>query len=101
MVIENLGIEAIIPYDKNPRKNDVSVEKVAKSIQEFGFKVPLVIDKDNVIVTGHTRYKAAVQLQLKEIPCIRAYDLTAEQIKAYRLADNKVGEESTWDLEKL
>lgn len=94
-------ISEIKPYDKNPRKNDGSVDKVANSIKEFGFKVPIVIDKNNVIVCGHTRYKAAKKLGIKAVPCVIADDLTDEQIKAYRLADNKVGEESEWDLELL
>lgn len=94
-------LEEIKPYEKNPRKNDVSVDKVAASIKEFGFKVPIVIDKDGVIVTGHTRYKAAKKLEMTEVPCIMAADLTEEQIKAYRLADNKAGEDSTWDWDLL
>lgn len=89
------------PYEKNPRKNDDAVEYVAASIKEFGFKNPIVIDKDNVIVCGHTRYKAAKQLKIKEVPCIVADDLTDEQIKAYRLADNKVTEQAKWDFELL
>jgi len=99
--IENKKIEELIPYEKNPRKNDNAVEYVANSIKEFGFKVPIVIDKNNVIVAGHTRYKASKQLGLTEIPCIVADDLTDEQIKAYRLADNKVSEQSEWDFELL
>ncbi len=83
------NIEDIKPYEKNPRKNDDAVEYVANSIKEFGSKVPIVIDKQNVIVAGHTRYKASKQLGLKEVPCIVADDLTDEQIKAYRLADQK------------
>lgn len=86
---------------KNPRKNDRAVEPVANSIKEFGFRVPLVIDKDNVIVTGHTRYKAAKKLGMETVPCIKADDLSDEQIKAFRLADNKVGEISEWDTELL
>ena len=99
--IVNKKIEDIKPYEKNPRKNDDAVEYVANSIKEFGFKVPIVIDKQNVIVAGHTRYKASKQLGLKEVPCIVADDLTDEQIKAYRLADNKVSEHSEWDFELL
>ena len=101
MQIEDIKIGDIIPYDKNPRKNDMSVDKVAASIKEFGFKVPIVIDKDNVVVCGHTRLKAAKKLKLESVPCVRADDLTEEQIKAYRLADNKVGEESEWDFDLL
>ena len=91
----------LIPYGNNPRKNDQSVEYVAESIREFGFKVPIVIDRNGVIVTGHTRLKAAKKLKLKEVPCIIADDLTEDQIKAFRLADNKVAEFSDWDFEKL
>lgn len=101
MEIENRKITDIKPYEKNPRKNDSSVEYVANSIHEFGFKVPIVIDKYGVIVAGHTRYKAAKKLGLKEVPCIIADDLTEEQIKAYRLADNKVAEKSEWDFDLL
>ena len=97
MNITEFSVDELKPYDKNPRINDESVPKVAESIKQFGFKVPLVIDAQNVIVTGHTRYKAALQLGLKTVPCIVADDLTPEQIKAFRLADNKVGESSVWD----
>ena len=89
------------PYEKNPRINDDAVELVANSIKEFGFKVPIIIDKDNVIVCGHTRYKASQELGLNEVPCIIADDLDSEQIKAFRLADNKVAEASEWDYELL
>lgn len=97
----DLKISEIKPYEKNPRKNDKSVDKVANSIKEFGFKVPIVIDKNNIIVCGHTRYKAAKKLGLDVVPCVVADDLTDEQIKAYRLADNKVGEDSLWDMDML
>ena len=99
--IENLPIDAIIPYQNNPRNNDEAVEYVANSIREFGFKVPIVIDKKNVIVTGHTRLKAAKRLGLDKVPCIRADDLTDQQIRAFRIADNKVSEIATWDFAKL
>ena len=101
MKIVNVKLENLIPYENNPRNNDNAVEPVAKSIKEFGFKVPIVIDKNNVIVTGHTRYKASQLLGLEEVPCIVADDLTDEQIKAFRLADNKVGELATWNFDKL
>ena len=91
----------LIPYEKNPRKNDEAVEKVAASIREFGFKVPIVIDKDNVIVAGHTRLKAAEAAGMDEVPCIVADDLTDEQIKAFRLADNKTAEFASWDFDLL
>lgn len=97
MDIKEIKLSELKPYEKNPRKNDEAVKYVAASIKEFGFKVPIVIDKDNVIVAGHTRYKAAKQLKIKKVPCIIASDLTEEQIKAYRLADNKVAEKAEWD----
>lgn len=101
MEIKELKLGDIKPYDKNPRKNDEAVQYVAASIKEFGFKVPIVIDKDNVIVAGHTRYKAAKKLGLKTAPCVVAEDLSDEQIKAFRLADNKVAEKAEWDLDLL
>lgn len=94
-------ISEIIPYEKNPRINDNAVPAVMKSIEEFGFKVPIVIDKNGTIVTGHTRLKAAKKLGMKTVPCIVADDLTPEQIKAFRLADNKVAEAAEWDMELL
>ena len=101
MNIIEMNVEELIPYENNPRKNDDAVEKVALSISAFGFKVPIVIDSNNVIVTGHTRLKAAKKLGIQTVPCIKADDLTDEQIKAFRLADNKVAEFSQWDEEKL
>lgn len=101
MDILNLGLEEIKPYEKNPRNNDNAVDAVAASIREFGFKVPIIIDKDNIIVAGHTRYKAAKKLGLKTVPCIKADDLTDEQVKAFRLADNKVAEQAEWDFDLL
>jgi site-specific DNA-methyltransferase (adenine-specific) len=94
-------IEDIKAYDKNPRKNDEAVKPVMASIKEFGFKVPIVIDKDNVIIAGHTRVLAAKELGMKKVPCIVADDLTDEQVKAFRLADNKVAEFSLWDFDLL
>lgn len=101
MEIITKKIGEIIPYKNNPRKNDDAVEYVANSIKEFGFKVPVIIDKNNIIVAGHTRVKAAERLGIEEIPCIVADDLTDEQVKAFRLADNKVGEIAGWDFELL
>ena len=101
MQIINKPIKELIPYEKNPRKNDEAVKYVANSIKAFGFKQPIIIDKDNVIVCGHTRLLAAKQLGLKEVPCIMADDLSEEQIKAYRLADNKTAEFAEWDVELL
>lgn len=94
-------IDEIRPYEKNPRRNDEAVKYVAASIDIFGFKQPIVIDKDGIIVAGHTRYKAAKKLNLKAVPCIVADDLSDEQIKAYRLADNKVAEKAEWDYDLL
>lgn len=101
MKIENLTTGELVPYENNPRINDEAVDLVANSIQEFGFKQPIVIDSSNVIIAGHTRWKAAKMLGLKEVPCVRADDLTPDQVKAYRLADNKVAEASEWDWDLL
>lgn len=101
MNIIELKLADIKPYEKNPRKNDEAVQYVAESIRQFGFKVPIVIDGNNVIVCGHTRYKASKKLGLEIVPCVIADDLTDEQIKAYRLADNKVGESAKWDFNLL
>lgn len=101
MKIEEMAIGDIIPYENNPRKNEAAVEKVAASIHEFGFKVPIIIDAENVIVAGHTRLKAAELLQLETVPVIRADDLSEEQIKAFRLADNKTAELAEWDFARL
>lgn len=94
-------INEIKPYEKNPRRNDEAVDYVTNSIKEFGFKVPIVIDSSGIIIAGHTRLKAAKKLNLKEVPCIIADDLNEEQIKAFRLADNKVGEIAEWDFDLL
>lgn len=88
-------------YDNNPRRNDTSVDAVVDSIKQFGFKVPLVIDKNNEIITGHTRYKACLKLGIEKVPCIVADDLSEEQVKAFRLVDNKTSELSGWDWDKL
>lgn len=101
MEIIQKNIDELIPYENNPRKNDSAVQPVANSIKEFGFKIPIIIDANNVIVCGHTRFRAAKQLRLKEIPCIIADDLSEEQIKAFRLADNKVAEFAEWDQDVL
>ena len=89
------------PYANNPRDNESAVEPVAKSIKEFGFKVPIVATSDGEIINGHTRFKASKRLGLEKVPVIIADDLTEEQIKAFRLADNKVSEFSKWDEDKL
>lgn len=99
--IQMMPIDDIKPYPNNPRKNDEAVGKVAESIKQFGFKQPIVVDKDNVIIVGHTRARAAKKLHLKEVPVIVADDLTEEQAKAYRLADNRSAEFSEWDSDLL
>lgn len=96
-----LPLAEIRPYDKNPRKNEKAVKYVKESIRQFGFKVPIVIDSNRVIVCGHTRLLAAKSLGMAEVPCIMADDLTDDQIKAFRLADNKVGEFAEWDMDLL
>lgn len=101
MEIKTMEVENLVPYDNNPRNNDDAVQFVANSIKEFGFKVPIVIDKNHVIVAGHTRYKAALSLGLKSVPCIIADDLSQEQVRAFRLADNKVSEVSEWNEDLL
>ena len=101
MNIVELSIHDLVPYENNPRNNIEAVEYVANSIEKFGFKVPIVVDTNNVIVAGHTRYMARKKLGLETVPCIVADDLTEEQIKAFRLADNKVSEIATWDDELL
>lgn len=99
--IEYLPVSELKPYENNPRINDAAVPYVVKSIEEFGFKNPIILQKDNVIIAGHTRVKAAKQLGIKEVPCIYADDLSEEQVKAFRLADNKVAEIAAWDFGKL
>ena len=94
-------VSELIPYVNNPRNNDDAVDAVASSIKNFGFKVPIVVDSNNEIINGHTRLKAAKKLGLETVPIIVADDLTSEQIKAFRLADNKVGEIATWDEDAL
>lgn len=94
-------IADVRPYEKNPRLNDDAVEAVAASIREFGFRQPIVVDEEGVIVCGHTRYKAAQKLGLDKVPVHVAKDLTPEQIRAYRIADNKTGELAEWNMELL
>lgn len=101
MQIKMVPIADIIPYENNPRKNTDAVQYVKNSIKEFGFRIPMVLDAENVIVCGHTRFLAAQELGMTEVPCTYANDLTEEQIKAFRLADNKTAEMSAWDFEKL
>ncbi len=101
MKIEMWDIEKVKPYDKNPRRNDKAVDAVAKSIREFGFRQPIVVDKDGAIVVGHTRYKAAQLLKLKAVPVHVAADLTPQQARAYRIADNRTNETAEWDIDLL
>lgn len=101
MQIYDKPIGWLTPYENNPRNNDEAVEPVANSISEFGFKVPIVATSDGEIINGHTRWKAAKKLKLKTVPVIIADDLTEEQVRAFRLADNKVAEIAQWDIELL
>lgn len=101
MIIVQKRIDEIHPYERNPRHNDDAVKYVKRSIERFGFKVPIVIDRDGTIVAGHTRYKASLELGLETVPCVVADDLTDRQIKAFRLADNKTAEKSSWDFNIL
>lgn len=94
-------INEIKPYKNNPRKNDNTVDYLVNSIKDFGFRVPIIIDSNNVIVSGHTRYKAAEKIGMKDIPCIVAEGLSDKELSAFRIADNKVSEHSKWDIEKL
>jgi len=99
--VEHRSIEEIRPYEANPRRNEAAVDAVAESIRQFGFRQPIVVDEDDVIVVGHTRYKAALKLGLKTVPVHVAKDLTPDQLRAYRLADNKTAERAEWDVELL
>ena len=101
MNIIKMKVEDLIPYINNPRNNENAVDKVASSIAEFGFKNPIIIDKNNVVINGHTRLLASKKLGLKEVPCIVADDLTEARVKAFRIADNKTSEYATWDEELL
>ena len=99
--IEYVDIDSIKPYENNPRHNEEAIPYVMNSIKEFGFKNPIIIDKNNVIIAGHTRLESAKRLGMKEVPIIHADDLTEEQVKAFRLADNKVSEKAEWDFKLL
>lgn len=99
--VKSVKVKDLTPYEKNPRKNDDAVEAVAESIKLYGFKVPIVADSAGVIITGHTRLKAAKLLGMKEVPVIYADDLTEEQARAFRLVDNKTGELAGWDYPLL
>lgn len=99
--IEEVNLDDLKVYGNNPRINDNAIKYVTNSIKKFGFLVPIVIDKNNVIVCGHTRYLASKELNLKNVPCIRAESLTDKQVKAFRIADNKIHEKSSWDNDLL
>ena len=101
MDIKMVKIDDIVPYENNPRHNADAIEPVKESIRQFGFKVPMILDKENVIVTGHTRYEAAKALGMTEVPVIYAVDLSQEQVRAFRIADNKTADYSMWDNKKL
>ena len=101
MKVEQWDIERVKPYEKNPRRNDKAVQAVADSIREFGFRQPIVVDDAGVIVVGHTRYKAALKLGLKTVPVHVAADLTPQQARAYRLADNRSAQNAEWDIDLL
>lgn len=101
MQVQSMKIDEVKPYPNNPRNNDDGVEAVANSIKEFGWQQPIVVDKDNVIIVGHTRYKAAKKLGMDKVPVVVASNLSDEQVRAYRLADNKTGELTDWDMSLL
>ena len=101
MNILEIDVKDVQEYENNARKNDKAIGLVAESIQKYGFRVPVIIDTNNVLVAGHTRLKAALRLGLEKIPAIIADDLTEEQIRAFRLADNKTAELAEWDFERL
>lgn len=96
-----IAIDKVVPYENNARINEHVVPALARSIERFGFNEPIVLDKDNVIVCGHTRVKAAKELGMIEVPCVYVEGLTQSEIDAYRLADNKIAEQAMWDYEKL
>src|SRR4051812_29452366 len=101
MLVVMRPITGIRPYENNPRINDAAVDAVAASLKEFGWRQPIVVDEDDVIIVGHTRYKAALKLGWTEVPVHVAVGLTPEQVKAYRLADNRTAQLSGWDDDKL
>ena len=97
MKVKNVKLADVKSYKKNPRKNEPAVEVVMKSIAEFGFKVPIILDAKSVIVAGHTRVMAAERLGMKEVPAIFADDLNEKQIRAFRIMDNKSTEFAKWE----
>ena len=98
MEVKYLKVKDLIPYENNPRKNDDAVKPVMVSIQEFGFNTPILVDRNNVIIAGHTRLRAAKRLKMEEVPVIRLEELTEDQAKAYRIADNRTSEFAKWDF---
>ena len=96
-----LKLDDIHPYENNPRINDDTASRLVDIIKEYGFKVPLVVDKNHVIISGHARYKAAKMMGLNEVPCMIADDLTEEQAREFRLVDNKAAEKAQWDFDEL
>lgn len=96
-----MKLSDLVPYENNPRKNQKAVEAVKNSIKQFGFKNPIIVDENNVIISGHTRRLAAIELGLETVPVVIAADLTEEQVRAFRLADNRVASFSYWDEKKL
>src|SRR5581483_3243528 len=101
MLVEMRSITSIKPYENNPRQNDAGVDAVAASIREFGWRQPIVVDEDGVIIVGHTRYKAALKLGLEMVPVHVAVGMTPAEAKAYRIADNQTATLSTWDDDRL
>ena len=101
MKINEVNVDKLVPYANNPRLNEHTVNDLVKSITEFGFNQPIAVDKDYVIITGHARYKASLVMGLEKVPVVVLDNLTDEQVKGYRLADNKVGEKSAWHVNKL
>ncbi len=101
MKIEHMNLADLTPYPGNPRINDDAVEAVARSLREYGFRQPIVVDVDRVIICGHTRFKAAKKLGMDQVPVHVATDLSPEQIRAYRIADNQTASLATWDFDLL
>jgi ParB-like chromosome segregation protein Spo0J len=101
MEIENLPPESVRPYPENPRRNDAAINKVKRSLQDYGFRQPIVVDEEMVVIVGHTRLEAAKRLKLKTVPVHVARGLSPAQVRAYRIADNRTGEDAVWDDDKL
>lgn len=101
MTIVEMPLTEIFPYANNPRRNEKAVKAVMNSIKEFGFKNPIIVDENKIIISGHTRRLAAMRLGLTKVPVVVAKDLTEDQVRAFRLADNRVASFASWDEEKL